>query len=233
MFHVPTSALRCAFAVLLYKPVKCHIRIVAVAEDIMGLYNLFHKKPKPGAGPLANLESTMKAIAMAAFPNGQKDITDGGTEIRRLSNNKLSQDVAENLFEGIKPLLFIVPEKLPEPHVKNSIRNRTGGELTEHEVNAIYRYLADDQNADSRGNEGTIDRPVVIALTSSIKGVQAEYDYLTNRFGERDLDWELVSHEQSRQGKRVMECFVIKNSGGRQETVYFDITSFMPAEDAD
>ena len=46
----------------------------------MSLCNLLHfrQKPKAAIGRRANLANTMKAIVMATFPNGQKDIADGG-----------------------------------------------------------------------------------------------------------------------------------------------------------
>ena len=51
----------------------------------MGLFDIFKKPQRMELPP--DLEKKMKAIGMVLFPNGQRDIQEGGTTIRKLSRD--------------------------------------------------------------------------------------------------------------------------------------------------
>ena len=73
----------------------------------------------------------------------------------------------------------------------------------------------------------TPDQPVVIAATSAMAGVPAEYAWLSRTFGTIERDWkvDLRSLGRNSQG-RTIETFRLRLTGGTKVDVHFDITDF-------
>jgi hypothetical protein len=79
---------------------------------------------------------------------------------------------------------------------------------------------------DMAGDGATKESAVVINATSSIVGIDAEYQWLTSCFGKQDRDWKVEIRMQSDDNGRSYETFVIELSDGSSKTIYFDISSF-------
>ena len=77
------------------------------------------------------------------------------------------------------------------------------------------------------GPGDTIGTAVIIrgAPTSSI-GVNAEYHYLTQQFGARDLDWKLERQSLLQTADRAYDKMEIVLTDGSRRVVFFDITEF-------
>ena len=78
------------------------------------------------------------------------------------------------------------------------------------------------------GADGLTPRtPVVIAATTPMTGVPAEYSWLTRKFGTMERDWtvDLRSLSRNEQG-RTIETFRLKLRTGAKIDVHFDITAF-------
>ena len=73
----------------------------------------------------------------------------------------------------------------------------------------------------------TQETPVVIAATSPMAGVPAEYAWLAQTFGSQERDWkvDLRSLGRNSQG-RTVETFRLQLTGGTKVDVHFDITQF-------
>jgi hypothetical protein len=81
--------------------------------------------------------------------------------------------------------------------------------------------------AGTAGAGFSLQKPVVIAATSSHAGVPAEYAWLKRTFGEMGQDWkvDVRSLGRNEQG-RTVETFRLTLKGGAKVDVHFDITSF-------
>ena len=191
----------------------------------MGLFDIF-KKPQKSALP-PDLEAKMKAITMVLFPNGQRDIEEGGTTVRKLSRDKLTQSEAEKLFASVKSLLCISEDKSPE-RIKQSITMRTQGQLSSAETQAIYQFISGDAGDTpyGGGNGQTPETAVIINFTSTSQGIHAEYQYLEQHFGQRDKDWKVEMRGHGNQADRRIEWFAISFPSGEKRTIHFDITAF-------
>ena len=59
------------------------------------------------------------------------------------------------------------------------------------------------------------------------EGVAAEYAYVTQLYGSRGLDWDLVYQEGLTVENRTYDKLVIRiESSGEEKSIFFDITSF-------
>lgn len=157
------------------------------------------------------------------------DITQNqGKEIRALSNNKLTQENAEQIFRAISALLMIAADKSPE-RIKMSILMRIddGVDLTETEVDAIYRLITGDTGVSPYGEgDGSEKNPIVINLTTTSRGVAAEYAYLEKKYGIQGKDFEVVMQKTGNQGKKCIDVLVFKLPDKPEQEIFFDITAF-------
>ena len=87
----------------------------------------------------------------------------------------------------------------------------------------------DDENETKPSAEEGLSphRPVMIAATTSLAGVPAEYDWLRKRFGRQDQDWtvDLRSRGTDELG-RMIETFRLSLGNGSRVEVHFDVTEF-------
>jgi len=70
----------------------------------------------------------------------------------------------------------------------------------------------------------TKERPIIVVESGSGKGIRTEFAHLHRMFGNR---WRLLRQFLVRDAERSYDVMVVQ-VGRRTETVYFDITSFIP-----
>ncbi len=70
------------------------------------------------------------------------------------------------------------------------------------------------------------DAIVVMNAINDSEGVDAEYYYLEQRFGERPEEWDLVSQALLDEGETLFDRMDLMLSNGSSITIYFDITDF-------
>lgn len=70
------------------------------------------------------------------------------------------------------------------------------------------------------------DAIVIMNAVNDSEGVDAEYYYLEQRYGERPEDWDLISQDLLDQGGMLYDQMDLMLSNGSSVTIYFDITDF-------
>jgi len=189
----------------------------------MGLFNLFKSK-KPSLSPEA--QDAVAKIGLAAFPGGEKQITEETDQLHALLRGKLPKVTVRQLLCRTKALLVIAEDKT-EARMVQSIRIKSEGQLTPHECKLVYQFLTGVSGALYDGGDGsTKEKAVVINATSSIVGVNAEYQWLTSRFGKQDHDWTIEMRMHGSVGDKSYETFVINLANESSTTIHFDISSF-------
>jgi hypothetical protein len=189
----------------------------------MGLFDFL--KQKPQVNP--ELAEIMKQMAFAAFPGGEQQIEEETAQLRALLKNRLSSAEAKQLLCKTKALLIISEDK-SENRIIESVQITTNGKLTLQECRLVYVFLTGitgPQHSDATGTSE--DDAVYINATSTMAGISAEYAWIEQRFGKRDIDWKVVmrSHGTRDDGKSI-ENFVIETKNGEEHNLYFDISSF-------
>lgn len=77
------------------------------------------------------------------------------------------------------------------------------------------------------GDGSSMEKAVrIIGAENSAQGVQAEYLYLTERFGMRGRDWSLEMQSLVKKEGKSFDVMMIALKDGRGINVYFDITEF-------
>lgn len=77
------------------------------------------------------------------------------------------------------------------------------------------------------GSGDTIERAVIIrGVSNHVLGVESEYLFLTQKFGQRGIDWNLERQTLLTPGNRAYDEMSIKLSDGTERTIIFDITEF-------
>ena len=77
------------------------------------------------------------------------------------------------------------------------------------------------------GKSETADHTVIIkGASNTTMGVLAEYQYLTSKFGRRDIDWKMTGQSISMTDSRQFDKMQIKLSDGTERNIVFDITDF-------
>ncbi|MCF8356262.1 MAG: hypothetical protein K9H48_17565 [Melioribacteraceae bacterium] len=70
------------------------------------------------------------------------------------------------------------------------------------------------------------DAIVIIGAKNSMEGIASEYEYISDLYGERDVDWELIQQELHHEDEKhydIMHLFIKDKDA---VTMYFDITDF-------
>ncbi|MDD2498041.1 MAG: hypothetical protein PHY90_07935 [Desulfitobacteriaceae bacterium] len=182
----------------------------------MGIFDVFKPKREPTA---------IDGLTTLLFPNRHEDVKKGGVAVRQLTNKKLSKQASEKLFTAITTLVFIAKDKSAE-RIKKSINIRTNGILNESEADAIYKFITGAADTPYGGGSGTKDSPIIINHASTVLGVRAEHEYLTQHFGQRDQDWKIILQAIDNDDTWYWDLFIIETADGRREQIYFDITNF-------
>ena len=77
---------------------------------------------------------------------------------------------------------------------------------------------------------GPGDKPenavVILGASNSFAGIAAEYNYLRQKFGRRNVDWNLVRQSVLQQQGKVYDRMDLDLKDGSRKTVFFDIGEF-------
>jgi hypothetical protein len=79
-----------------------------------------------------------------------------------------------------------------------------------------------------RGGSGkSINDAVEIqGAANTDEGIAKEYQYLSKKFGQRGVDWQLEKQTLIEDSGKQYDRMDIRLSDGTKETIYFDITDF-------
>jgi hypothetical protein len=76
------------------------------------------------------------------------------------------------------------------------------------------------------GSGDSIDDPIIIKQAENhAAGVSAEYRYLEERFGKKDLHWRLISQALLR-GVEPVDRLTIELADGSRQHIFFDTSEF-------
>jgi hypothetical protein len=80
----------------------------------------------------------------------------------------------------------------------------------------------------SNNSGDTTDDAIKISdVSDNMEGIQSEYTYLEEKFGEPGKDWHLQRQALIRLNERSYDEMTIKLPNGEVKKIYFDITSFI------
>ena len=79
-----------------------------------------------------------------------------------------------------------------------------------------------------KGGNGLTEEEAVIILAAKneTEGVDAEYNWLEDKFGEQNVSWELNDQELMDEGDKQYDILRIKFPSGEIKEFWFDITEF-------
>ncbi|NWF97039.1 MAG: hypothetical protein HXY34_12930 [Candidatus Thorarchaeota archaeon] len=77
------------------------------------------------------------------------------------------------------------------------------------------------------GSGQSFDDPIQMTeVTNNMEAVSAEYAYLRQRYGTRNVDWKLVCQYLLQHEGRTYDRLDIELKGGDKLSIYFDITPY-------
>lgn len=198
-------------------------RCSGIEKAIMGLFDFLRAKKKLPS----DLVSALAKIGLIAFPGGRKQMLEESAQLHALFRGRLSKSEARSLVTHTKAVLVISKDK-SEGRIIQSILDTTRGKLTSREAKLAYEFFTRVSGELYAGGNGSSKaEAVVINATRTVVGVGAEYRWIEDHYGERDVDWmvSIRSHGRSDDG-RAYETFHIDLRDGRHVEVVFDVSSF-------
>lgn len=78
----------------------------------------------------------------------------------------------------------------------------------------------------SGGDGYSMDRAIIINANTTARGITAEYDFITSKCGQKDLDWTFESQMAMRSNGRNYDYIKVKLKNEDEKSFYFDITQF-------
>jgi hypothetical protein len=190
----------------------------------MSLFDFFKPRSTPAApATSAQLEAARKAM----FPGGEPQIAAESAAIQQIAGGSLTFDDAKRILLRAKGLLFISQDKSAS-RIVPSIVNAANSKLSHFDASRIYHYLSELTQARFAGGTGTsVEDAVIILATSSVVGIDEEYNWLNDRFGKEGVGWktETRMHGETDDG-RMFETFHIRLADGTRKQVVFDISAF-------
>jgi len=83
-------------------------------------------------------------------------------------------------------------------------------------------------NVKITGGDGlTIDNAVIITAKSETTGIAAEYDFISSKYGVRNVEWKMLSQStQSKKNKTYDVLTIQLTKTDEKLDIYFDITNF-------
>ena len=78
----------------------------------------------------------------------------------------------------------------------------------------------------SGGNGESIDTAIIVDASNTMIGVPAEYQYIIDKHGQKDINWSLESQSVMEKDGRNYDRINIKLNNGNSKCYYFDITQF-------
>jgi len=188
-------------------------------------YNFIPLAPVVNIPPI--LQKGADQIIDICFPLGKEQMHEEATQLHALLKGRIDKDTALRTLVKAKSLLCISKDK-SESRIVESVLNYTNGKLTVPEAKLVYRFLTGYSGEMYGGGDGSsIEEAVTINATSSLVGVPAEYEWITNKFGEQGTDWKNKGREHGQTGDgRYLEIFTLELTNGTEVIAVFDISSF-------
>ena len=78
----------------------------------------------------------------------------------------------------------------------------------------------------SGGNGLSLETAVTINVENQWDGVPAEGEYLSQQYGERDVEWFKIEQQLIRNEKGIYDKVLIGLKSGKEFAVFFDIANF-------
>ena len=84
-----------------------------------------------------------------------------------------------------------------------------------------------------KGGDGSTKEKAIIILCANneIEGVDAEYVWLEEKFGEENVEWEMIDQVLLDEGDSQFDLLKVKLRNDEVKEVWFDITDFYGKED--
>ncbi len=84
-----------------------------------------------------------------------------------------------------------------------------------------------------KGGNGSSKEQAIIILgaDSEIEGVDAEFLWLEEKYGEENIEWEMIDQTLLEYGDKQFDVLKIKFRNGDLEEFYFDITDYYGKDD--
>ena len=79
-----------------------------------------------------------------------------------------------------------------------------------------------------KGGDGSSKEKAIIILgaNSEFEGVDAEYVWLEEKYGEENIEWEMIDQTLLDEGDKQFDLLKIKFSNGNTKEFWFEITGF-------
>jgi hypothetical protein len=133
----------------------------------------------------------------------------------------------KRIFIGVSLAILVSCAQMPR-------RYTTSKPMTQEEIQRIYEETYTKiQNGKIRfegGNGATLEKAVkIVGARNTDEGISAENIWISEKHGERGLDWNkigqaLTSSDNRRKHYDIIEIEII--TSGEKTSYYFDITSF-------
>lgn len=77
------------------------------------------------------------------------------------------------------------------------------------------------------GSGKSLDDPIVIeGAKNNFEGIRAEYMYIEEKYGRRNVDWRLLRQALLESNNKIYDKLAIELKSGDVVEIYFDITNF-------
>ena len=92
---------------------------------------------------------------------------------------------------------------------------------------SLFRRKTKNNNISFEGGQGDCqENAVVIHAPNSIMGIMAEYKFIENQYGVRNVDWKLFIQSLITGNGKNYDLLTIEIKDGTRKSFYFDITDF-------
>ncbi len=78
----------------------------------------------------------------------------------------------------------------------------------------------------SGGDGSSYENAVVVNAASSSDRVAAEFEYISNIYGQSDSDWSMVKQTFCMRDDKYYDVLTIRPADGDEKSIFFDITAF-------
>ena len=67
---------------------------------------------------------------------------------------------------------------------------------------------------------------IIVGAKDELEGIDGEYIWLEEKYGEKDFGWELIDQQSIDEGDKKYDILKIKFLNGEEREFWFDITNF-------
>src|SRR5262245_19560383 len=127
--------------------------------------------------------------------------------------------------DGAKAFVFSLAPRL------SLVLQFPGGEevvIEQKSVESVLGRLAASNSMEitySGGDGETMEEAVIIqGANNDLVGTLAEFQWLAEEFGQKDVDWRLETHSHGRMNEKEIDTIVLRLASGTRKTIYFDVT---------